>query len=258
MGIPNWTSEFTKRIRPFNHAAWGALAFGGNIPLGAFGVLNHSGEFQYYGIVDTDAETQTSDAGEWVMTDSQTSTNEQNLAISGEFIDPDTGTEVKAGLEWAWTFGKGTNFLIRMPQTMAIGYADVATMMQGVAPQLVSEAHQYGYLNGNGTLKKGFLVVVQVIQIYSGLVAGSYEENSSFMVNGSINAINRLMSGAIGAAYSVAGSKGRSNAFSFLWPQTPLLSAPNQDNVASMANPRTIAFVAASYDGTKLIPAYTG
>jgi hypothetical protein len=259
MAATHWNQQFTRLIRQHNASSWGAMTLGRSVQLGDFGVFNSVGEFQRYGTVDTGASASAGDGGDWSKADSQVRVMEQDLKVNGEFIDPDSGTEVTAGLEWEWGFGKGTNLLIQMPLSESYGYDDVATTMLGVQPQLVAEAGQYGYLNRDGTLRKGFVVVVQVFQIIAGLVAGSSVEHSTFKINGAVNAINRLMGGEAGAAYTMASSADKENSFSFTWPQSPLTEgSPGVQNVASSDNPRTIAFIAACFDGSKLIPTYLG
>jgi len=254
----HWNAEFTKRIRTHNDAAWGTITLSSDVPLGAYGIFDGNQEFQQLGQLALSADTSFTAVGNYSSTDSGVKNTQMGASVSGQFVDPETGTEVTAGLQWQWSFSKENSFLLQLPQVYATRYVNVTEAMQEAETQLVEMANQNGWTHSDGTVKEGWCMIVEVLEIAAGFVTGSMSSSNSFTINGAVNAMNRLMEGEANAAYSAANSSDQNNMFTWIWPIDPYTDNDNGHDVSSMTNLKTLAVVPATFNHKQVVFPYAG
>jgi hypothetical protein len=245
----HWNQEFTKRIRSNNSSLWAAVTLGTDVPLGAMGFFNDDNELQIVGVATVDVSPVVTSALPITISDRNVKNTKHGAQISGEFFDPKTQTTVTVGLEWEWTFGSGTNFTIGFPSVSSTQYSNVDDALGAAEVQMVKAGGQHGYLSRGGYLRPGFILVVEILQIAAGFTVGSVQNGSTFNLSGSVNGMNELMDGSAGAAFSSSNMSDSGQMFAFLWPE-------GANSVASNATLKTVAFVAACFDGTSKIYPY--
>ena len=255
----HWNAEFTKRLRTHNDAAWGTITLNSPPPIGAYGTFDGNGEFHQYGVIDLKPDSVAVPAGNFESADSGVKTTENRASVSGSYTDPETGLTVTAGLEWAWDFTKSNTFLLQLPQVYSTKFDNPVVTMQSAEAQLVEAANQVGWTNRDGTVKEGWCMIVEVIQIVAGFVTGAQSSNSSFKINGAVDAMSNLMAGDINAAYSNATSSDQNNMFTYLWPIDPLVNGNGGGSTISSEKVLgTVAVIAASFDHKDVVYPYKG
>jgi hypothetical protein len=216
--------------------------------LGDFGYIDSKGAFQDLGNIGSSMQVgPRAEGASYTFQDTAVQTTASDAQVSGTFFDPESGTEVNGGVNYAWKFTKSQAVNLVLPVTYSQAYVaptDVVTDPT-IAGQLWFEAYQAGWVAGNGTINAGFGVVVGVVQIVAGLILGSESSSSQFSITGSLNAIQDLMAGSAGGAYSQA--SGDSGMLQVLWPPAPI-SSGSPGNKASLNNLFTIAIQLASFD----------
>jgi hypothetical protein len=256
----HWNAAFTSRLRKVNDKAWGAITLAGNVPLGAYGTFDSNQEFNQLGVISLPASFTSSmtTAGDYRLADEGVKTLEQGASVSGSFRDPETQTDVSVGIEWAWGFSKSQSFLMQLPAVYATSYdAGISEVMDAAETELVEMANQYGWANSDGTVKQGFCLIVETLDIISGFVTGSNSANNTFKINGAADAINDLMSGSVQAAYSAASTTENDDMFTFIVPETPYVNG-NSGSVATTNSTRTVGLVAATFNHKQVVYPYRG
>lgn len=268
----DWLNYFTAALRrnpEFGSGWWGTVEQGVDIPIGDCGYIDSSGT--YHHVAPFDLGQYLGAPPDWVaqasasFQDSSVKQTSTNLGANVTYIDPETGLQVKGGLEAAWTFAESEQMSANLPQTWWQGYepAEVQPILErvDVLQALIVLANPVGYTDAAGYLKPGFVVVYGVLGAVAGVVIGSTSKGTTFDLKGSVQGMQNLMSGGANGAY--AEKDDQQGFFSWMWPAVALtdtsqLSGSQREVcVSDTNNKRTVAFKVFSFNGDSPVQDWT-
>ena len=209
MGQLNWNVEFWNNIlKKANPQAWPNLIVGSALRIGDYGPLpSVSSGFRYAGNIFVDgiasASSTQGPAANWSASSGQFQQKAAGLSISGEFWDPETASEVTAGLEWSWLFTGGESIIANLPVVNVTELSSPAQVMQGIGPSspLFQAAAALGYTSNN-QIKPNFALVTATFTVAAGVVICTTAKNQLYSITGAASGMDLLMSGQVGGYYT--------------------------------------------------------
>lgn len=238
----NWNHLFTNVIRTegSTYAYWGNWSLDSNIKPGAVGILlGETGSFTHIGDIP-DIEVQTDhQSRQWKMASHNVSRTEGSVNIDGSTTDPETGTEVKAGLEVTWGFQEDEGLISEFSVSHLATVKDPLMLAEQRKSWLMEQAKMMGRGDGK-TTSQGFGFVSSVLYAKSGLNVGSSTRGNSFSVTGSISGVNNLVGASGNGKGSYTKTTSKSNVDLHVWPDA-------SNELADGTVP--IAFTFISFDG---------
>lgn len=244
----NWDQAITTVLRSMGSNGWAvtnpeAAAY----RLGDYGPIVN-GVFTRIGNINAPVlTTKPTASGTYVNQASAVSVENNGGTIGGTFYDPEEGVEVKGGIQWQWAFNSAQSVFCQLPAVYYSTFQNVLDPVEDptVATAVWEAAYQTKWMNGDGTIKSGFAVVVGVEQVVSGFIACSASSGSSFTLNGTLSGVSALVNGTANAYYSQQSIS--SGGFVLIYPADQ--AAPNNpDMISSLANMRTVSVSLLTFD----------
>lgn len=231
-----------------------------DITLGQFGSVDSNGVFTTRGTIDVmpahDVPQAMGDI--WAFSGGTTRSQQSNVSLQGEAVDPDSGTKVTVGNEVTWGFTESISLSGTLPSTYH-GAIDALQALQENQEQITITAQQYGYTHSNGQLKSNWVVITDVYAVIAGVIVGSNSKDTSFSLTGAAGAVNDLMQGSANAGWSFTSNTVTNQLFTVIFPGQPVALLPDGSGVdpATVGSPDklyTIAFSAATLQGSEIVP----
>ena len=200
-----WNIAFTNMIRQTTQTAWGNWSLNPGIVPGAVGILDPAtGSFTPVAMLPDIDVIRLVSPESWTLESSSVQKTESEVQFAGGYLDPSSGTEVKVGLDVAWTFAQAGSVASNATMTARAQLNEFGLVMQKYYDWLYERAKAHGYTSKDGIVQ-GFGVVTHVQLSQGGLNIGSLSEDSSFSIIGSVDGINDMTGGGKASA-SVKGS----------------------------------------------------
>jgi hypothetical protein len=203
--------------KELQHEYWAFLS-PQNLQLGDFGYIDSDGAFERLGNQTFSAsigDPQT--GGTYSFQEEGASASQGSAKVDGTFVDPE-GAEVKGGISYGWSSTKQNAAQTTWNNAVTTAYDDLTAPLSYPpdVEALWPYAQQAGYITGSGTIKTGFCVVVEIVQIYAGVAAVSDSSTSEYTIEGSAEGVLDLVSGSAGGSFaSVRSSSGMAE---YTWP----------------------------------------
>lgn len=190
-----------------------------NLVLGDFGYVDSTGAFERLGNLTFQAAIGAPQlsVGEYSLQDQTATSGKTNDSVKGTFIDPE-GVEVKVGADYSWQSTKSNSAQTTWNNATTTAYEDLEQVLSSASDveKLWPYAKQAGYITGSGTIKTGFCVVGEIVQIYAGVAVVSTSSSSEYTIEGSVQGVDDLVSGQVTGSYTNVQTS--SSVDQFTWP----------------------------------------
>jgi hypothetical protein len=182
-----------------------------------------------------------------------TSFSESGVEFEGGYLDPSSGTEVKVGLQAAWTFDSANSIVSRATLSGRKSVDDFGGRLDKAHAWewLLAKAKSVGYANEAGIIQ-GFGVITAATTSIGGINIGPIEDKSSFSIVGSVDGVTAMAGGGNGAAGIKGSYKEEKESKSFdshTWPVAHNSVAPGTGEVA-------LTYLFTTFDGTAIMPTW--
>jgi len=259
MTMTDWNKQLTQLIRQNDPTIWGNWSMIGNVDLGAYGVIDpDTAEFNVLGNILEDNESlfkiTRKKSGDFSFMTKGVKQQDAGSEVNGHFVDPESGTDVKAGVKFSWHFDEETDLLVHFTAVNSASMGPVRSLqMTKIFAQLRQAAAGSGHLTNSGGIGPGFVVVTDIVKSAGGFMVGSQSANQSFSISGEAKATSKLMEGVSGdAKASYSSTQATESIIKYVFP------TPNQPIVVGSAIQAPIAFRAVSFDNLQLLTNWAG
>lgn len=247
----NWNAQFTQLLRDSLPTYWGNWSLSRDIEPGAVGIVDpQTGSFRLVssalpGLSKSNLLRKNA-SSDWNMMTSNVSRKEANVDLGGHVVDPETGAEVKAGVEVSWQFAREGEMVSQCALESFVALNNVDSLLHDNLDWLAGQARTSGMENGRGGIAQGFGVVTRVLYARSGLNVGSTSANNAFSIRGTASGVHKLLGEANGKGSFTSTSSSKSMD-KHLWP--------GEANKLP-ESPVPLAFSFASFSGRLLLPSW--
>lgn len=248
--MSNWNCNFTALLRKDRPTLWGNWSLDVNIVPGAVGIVDlKNGDFTLLNemipgskLVDRPVSQQ------WTVKSDKITEKQSNVGFDGSVTDPETGLKITAGIKVSWGFTEAGSLSSSFATTREASLDDFTELMQNQFSWLKETARKANMTTDDG-ITQGFCVVTDVIYAKSGLNVGAQSKSSNFSISGSASGVNEMLGNSLSGNGSYVEKSESSSMDIHMWP-----SESNSLAVGDVP----IAFKVASFDGTFIIPNWTG
>jgi hypothetical protein len=245
-----WNIGFTNMIRTTNGAAWGNWTLNPGIVPGAVGILDpKTGSFTPVGTLPGAKVTLLKSPEDWVIESSSVHRTSSEVDFKGGYHDPSTNTDVKVGLDVAWSFATEGSIVSSATIQGVAQVDDFGSAMAQNFDWLKAQAKDVGFATADGIIQ-GFGVVTSVKRCLGGINIGSLTSDSSFSLTGSVEGVNAITGGgdvSVGVHGSYKDTNQTKSFESHIWPAEADKAAAGEVG---------ISYQFASYDGTTIMPTW--
>lgn len=254
MTQPNWNVEFWNKIlKSSNKLAWPNLVMGSAVRLGDYGPLpSVSSGFRYAGNIFADGIANATSAqgpsADWSHNSGSFKQTANSASITGSYWDPETTTNVTAGLKWSWFFSGGESIISNLPVVNSVELSSPAQVMQGIGPSslLFQAALKLGYTSNN-QIKPGFALVTAVFTVAAGVVICTTVKNQTYEISGAASGMSLFMDGEVGGFYTSFSQLDDTQ--TFIVPPDGVSQSDPVPAIASSAAEATIGYIAWTWNG---------
>ena len=257
--MTDWNKQLTTLIRQNDASIWGNWSLIGNVDIGAYGVIDRAtAEFTRLGNLfeeeDELFKITRKKSGDFSYMTKGVKQQDAGSTVNGTFVDPESGTEVTAGVQFSWHFKEDTDLLVHFIAVSSESMGPVRSLqMSRVFDNLRRVASGAGLLTNSGGIAPGFIVVTDVVKSAGGFMVGSQSSNQSFSISGEAKATSKLMEGVSGdAKASYSSTHATESIIKYVFP------SPDQPIVSGSAIQAPIAFKAVSFNNLALLPNWDG